>query len=109
MHEAVLRVETASEVEVWSELHRHLTATEGEYVSTRLFQSGPRKFPYFQGAEPRRMEPGDMVCFDIDALGYMHYAVDFSRIFLCGNDAASPKQKSLYRLAYDQPHHNASL
>jgi hypothetical protein len=88
MREAVTRVEAAaaaleaamapgaSEVEVWSEFHRHLIATEGEYVSTRLFQSGPRTFPYFQEAGPRRMQSGDLVCFDTDALGYMHYAVD---------------------------------
>ncbi len=121
MREAVSRVEAAaasveaaiapgvSEVEVWSEFHRHLIATEGEYVSTRLFQSGPRTFPYFQEAGPRRMQSGDMVCFDTDALGYMHYAVDFSRTFLCGEDSASQDQKSLYRLAYDQLHHNAGL
>ncbi len=121
MREAVSRVEAAaasveaaiapgvSEIEVWSEFHRHLIATEGEYVSTRLFQSGPRTFPYFQEAGPRRMQSGDMVCFDTDALGYMHYAVDFSRTFLCGEDSASQDQKSLYRLAYDQLHHNAGL
>jgi len=121
MREAVSRVEAAaasveaaiapgiSEVAVWSEFHRHLIATEGEYVSTRLFQSGPRTFPYFQEAGSRHMEQGDMVCFDTDALGYMHYAVDFSRTFLCGNNEASVKQKALYRLAYDQLHHNAAL
>ena len=121
MREAVARVETAaasleaaiapgaSEVEVWSEFHRHLIATEGEYISTRLFQSGPRTFPYFQEAGPRRMEAGDLVCFDTDALGYMHYGVDFSRTFLCGTGTASPSQKALYRLAHDQLHHNSAL
>jgi Xaa-Pro aminopeptidase len=121
MREAVTRVEAAaasleaaiapgaSEVEVWSEFHRHLIATEGEYVSTRLFQSGTRTFPYFQEAGARRMQSGDLVCFDTDALGYMHYAVDFSRTFLCGSGAATAHQKALYRLAYDQLHHNAGL
>jgi Xaa-Pro aminopeptidase len=121
MREAVTRVEAAaaslegaispgvSEIEAWSEFHRHLIATEGEYVSTRLFQSGPRTFPYFQEAGPRRMEKGDLVCFDTDALGYMHYAVDFSRTFLCGDRPASEKQKDLYQLAHDQLQHNASL
>ena len=89
MREAVHRVEAAaasleaaiqpgvSEVEAWSEFHKHLIATDGEYISTRLFQSGPRTFPYFQEAGPRRMQAGDLVCFDTDALGYLHYAVDF--------------------------------
>lgn len=75
----------ASEVEVWAAFHRHLIATEGEYVSTRLFQSSPRTFPYFQEAGPRRMQAGDLVCFDTDALGWQGYAVDFSRSFLCGD------------------------
>lgn len=121
MREAVTRVEAAaasleaaiapgaSEVEVWSAFHKHLIATDGEYVSTRLFQSGPRTFPYFQEAGPRRMQSGDLVCFDTDALGYLHYGVDFSRTFLCDTGAASSKQRALYRLAYDQLHHNAAL
>ena len=121
MREAVRRVEAAaaameaaiapdvSEVEVWAEFHRHLIATDGEYISTRLFQSGPRTFPYFQEAGPRKMQSGDLVCFDTDALGYLHYGVDFSRTFLCDNRAASADQKALYRLAYDQLHHNAAL
>ncbi|MCR9135882.1 MAG: Xaa-Pro peptidase family protein [Alphaproteobacteria bacterium] len=121
MREAVSRVEAAaasleaaiapgaSEVEVWSEFHRHLVATEGEYVSTRLFQSGPRTFPYFQEAGVRRMQSGDLVCFDTDALGYLHYAVDFSRTFLCGDDPPGPNQRSLYQRAHEQLHHNAAL
>lgn len=121
MREAVHRVEAAaasleaaiqpgvSEVEAWPEFHKHLIATDGEYISTRLFQSGPRTFPYFQEAGPRRMQAGDLVCFDTDALGYLHYAVDFSRTFLCGSEAASPNQRSLYRLAYEQLQHNAVL
>lgn len=68
----------ASEVGL-GRLHRRLIQTEGEYVSTRLFQSGPRTFPYFQEAGPRRMQAGDLVCFDTDALGWQGYAVDFSR------------------------------
>ncbi len=121
MREAVKRVESAaasleaaiapgtSEVEVWSEFHRHLIATEGEYISTRLFQSGSRTFPYFQEAGARRMQTGDLVCFDTDALGYLHYAVDFSRTFLCGDRPAAEKQRDLYRLAHEQLSHNAAL
>lgn len=121
MREAVHRVQAAaadleagispgaSEVEVWSRFHRHLIATEGEYVSTRLFQSGPRTFPYFQEAGPRRMETGDLVCFDTDALGWQGYAVDFSRTFLCGDAAASPVQQALYARAHEQLTWNAAL
>ncbi|GGK46776.1 M24 family metallopeptidase [Salinarimonas ramus] len=121
MREAVRRVEAAaadleagiapgaSEVEVWALFHRHLIATQGEFVSTRLFQSGPRTFPYFQEAGARRMCAGDLVCFDTDALGYLGYAVDFSRTFLCGDEPASPVQKAFYRRAHEQLQHNAAL
>lgn len=121
MREAVARVETAaaaletaikpgaSEVEVWAAFHQGLIASEGEYVSTRLFQSGSRTFPYFQEAGARRMQQGDLVCFDTDALGWQGYAVDFSRSFLCGDAAASPAQRALYKRAYEQLHTNAAL
>jgi len=121
MQEAVRRVEAAAaemeagivpgakEVEVWATFHRHLIATEGEYVSTRLFQSGPRTFPYFQEAGSRRMVEGDLVCFDTDALGWQGYAVDFSRSFLCGDGPASSTQRQLYTQAYDQLETNAAL
>jgi len=121
MREAVRRVEAAaadleaaiapgvSEVEVWSAFHRHLIATEGEYVSTRLFQSGSRTFPYFQEAGARRMQPGDLVCFDTDALGWQGYAVDFSRSFLCGDVPASAVQRDLYSRAHEQLQANAAL
>lgn len=121
MREAVKRVEAAaseleasiapgaSEVEVWAGFHRHLIATEGEYVSTRLFQSGPRTFPYFQEAGARRMQEGDLVCFDTDALGWQGYAVDFSRSFLCGDRPANRTQRKLYTQAYDQLKTNAAL
>jgi Xaa-Pro dipeptidase len=121
MREAVRRVEAAaadleaaiapgvSEVEVWATFHRHLIATEGEYVSTRLFQSGPRTFPYFQEAGARLMQQGDLVCFDTDALGWQGYAVDFSRSFLCGDVQASAVQRDLYTRAHEQLQTNAAL
>ncbi len=121
MREAVRRVEAAaaeleasiapgvSEVEAWASFHRHLIATEGEFVSTRLFQSGPRTFPYFQEAGARRMQEGDLVCFDTDALGWQGYAVDFSRSFLCGDGPANSIQRELYSQAYDQLKTNAAL
>lgn len=98
-----------TEIEIWSELHRHLIATDGEYISTRLAQSGPRTFPYFQEASDRRVEAGDLFCLDTDAIGFGGYAVDFSRTFLCGGDEPSPAQRKLHQLALDQLHTNASL
>jgi Xaa-Pro dipeptidase len=98
-----------TEVEAWAELYRGLISQEGEYISTRLFQSGPNTFPYFQEAGSRRMETGDLVCVDTDAIGYLGYAVDFSRSFICAGAEPTAAQRSLYSYAHEQLQHNASL
>lgn len=98
-----------SEAEVWAEFHRGHIAREGEYISTRLLQGGARSYPYFRECGATPLAKGDLVCFDSDALGYLGYAVDFSRTFLCGGARASPKQKTLYALARAQLDHNVAL
>ena len=97
-----------TENEVWAEFHKGLIARNGEYVSTRLFQSGVRTFPYFQESSDAVMQAGDLVCFDTDALGVMNYAVDFSRTFLCGETPATDTQRNIYQIAVEQLEHNAS-
>ena len=94
--------------EVWSKFHEGLIARDGEFVSTRLFQSGVRTFPYFQESSNAVMHEGDLVCFDTDALGVMNYAVDFSRTFLCGDVPATSVQRHLYGIAREQLEHNAA-
>jgi Xaa-Pro dipeptidase len=98
-----------SEIEIWAEFHRGLIARNGEYVSTRLMQSGPNTFPYFQEAGDRRVADGDLICVDTDAIGYRGYAVDFSRAYLCGEVEPTPAQRRLHAQALEQLQHNASL
>ena len=98
-----------TESETWAEFHYELMAKQGQYVSTRLFQSGPNTFPYFQEAGARLLEKGDLLCLDTDALAFENYAVDFSRTFLCGDQRATPHQKLLYGRAREQLEWNASL
>lgn len=119
MREAMRRVDLAvrnleenlepgkTESEVWADYHHGLMAKEGQYVATRLFQSGSQTFPYFKECGDRVMEKGDMVCLDTDALGYEGYAVDFSRSFICGGDAPTDDQRHLYALAREQLEENA--
>lgn len=119
MREAMRRVHTAiekleariqpgvSESEAWAEYHYGLMAKEGQYVATRLFQSGERTFPYFQECNDRVLTKGDLICLDTDAIGYEGYAVDFSRSFLCGDDSPSDDQRRLYTLAREQLEMNA--
>jgi len=97
-----------SEIEIWAEFQRHLIAHEGEYVSTRLVQAGPRTFPYFQEASSARLGNGDLFSIDTDAIGYGGYGVDFSRTFLCGSADPTPAQRVLHSMAREQLEHNAS-
>ena len=101
--------EGVTENEAWAEFHRELIARDGEYVVARLFQSGPNTFPYFRESSDRVMQPGELVCLDTDATGYLGYSVDFSRTFLCGADRATSEQRDLFALAFAQLQHNASL
>lgn len=98
-----------TESEAWAEFHYTFMAKQGQYISTRLFQSGPNTFPYFQEAGARLLENGDLLCLDTDALGYEGYAVDFSRTFLCGDEKATSEQRNLYQQALEQLETNSSL
>ncbi len=96
-----------TEQEVWAEFHRALIAAGGEFVVTRLLQAGARTFPYFREASSHRMDDGDLVCFDTDAVGSHGYSVDFSRTYLCGSSEPTPRQLELHALARAQLDHNA--
>ncbi len=121
IREAVDRVEQAaqemqaaiepgrSEVAIWADFQRRFLALEGQYTTTRLMQSGPRSFPYFQECGDRLLAAGDLLCFDTDALGYLGYAVDFSRTFLCGAGTPTAMQRTLYGRAREQLEHNIAL
>ena len=98
-----------TEAQVWAEFWFDLMQKDGQYVTTRLFQSGPHTFPYFQECGPRVMQRGDLVCLDTDAIGYEGYASDLSRSFLCGDAPPSPVQRQLYQVARDQIETNAAL
>jgi Xaa-Pro dipeptidase len=97
------------ETEIWADFQHPFLASEGEYVVTRLLQSGPRTFPYFQEAGCRRLEAGDLVCFDTDTVGFAGYCTDFSRTYLCGDRPATPGQKDLYAKAKEQLDWNVAL
>ena len=109
--EGVRKLEAAlvpgiSENELWSHLHQHIIATDGDYIETRLISSGPRTNPWFQESSPRKIQSGELVGLDTDVVGRFGYYADFSRTFLCGDVPATDAQKNLYRLAYEQIHSN---
>ena len=114
VEQGVARLEAAvqpgrSEAEVWSQLWFELMAKDGQYLSTRLCQSGPRTFPYFQECSHRTLQAGELLALDTDAVGYEGYCADLSRTFLCGDGRPSEPQRQLYQLAQEQLAHNAAL
>jgi Xaa-Pro aminopeptidase len=121
MREALRRVAAAAaemeariepgrrETEIWADFQHPFLASEGEYVVTRLLQSGARTFPYFQEAGGRKLEAGDLLCFDTDTVGFAGYCTDFSRTYLCGDRPASAGQRDLYAKAKEQLDWNSAL
>lgn len=98
-----------TEIDLWSRFVGGLLASHGELVATRLLESGPNTFPYFQECGTRVIQDGDLVCIDTDAIAFESYSADFSRTFLAGDRPASPQQRTLYGRAYEQLRHNVSL
>ncbi len=98
-----------TENELWSHFVGALVAGHGELVSTRLLESGPNTFPYFQECGTRVIDDGDLVCLDTDAIAFEGCSVDFSRTFLAGAGPGRPEQRELYRRAHEQLRHNVSL
>lgn len=98
-----------TENQVWSELWRHVIAAGGDYIETRLLNSGPRTNPWFQESSDRVIRAGELVCLDTDTLGQYGYYADFSRSWLSGDRTPTPDQRNLYRLAYEQVHANLDL
>jgi Xaa-Pro aminopeptidase len=98
-----------SENQLWSILHQGVIAGDGDYVETRLLNSGPRGNPWFQEASPRVIRADELVLLDTDVVGRFGYYADFSRTFHAGPDRPSAAQRELYKTAHEQVHHNMAL
>jgi Xaa-Pro aminopeptidase len=98
-----------TENQLWAVLHEANIAGGGEYIETRLLNSGVRTNPWFQEASEKRIEAGDLVALDTDLIGPHGFFADMSRTFLCGDGKASGAQRDLYALAYEQIHTNCAL
>ena len=80
-------------------------AEEGANVAL-LDIDGPRNREVAAGIRDRG---GSAVAFDCDMIGPMGYCADISRTWLCGPGKPSKQQKALYKLAYEEVHHNISV
>ena len=111
---AVARLRSAvrpgiTEAELWSILHQAVIAQGGDYVETRLLNSGPRTNPWFQECGSRVIGRDELVALDTDVVGCHGYYSDFSRTFHAGPGAPTEDQKTLYRTAHEQLHHNMAI
>jgi len=98
-----------TENQLWAELHYVNIALGGEWIETRLLSAGPRTNPWFQESSDRRIQSGELVCFDTDLVGPHGYCADISRTFHCGPQKPTSYQRELYRFAVEQIAHNCEL
>ena len=73
----------------------------GEHLATSTVCSGPNTNPWRAEATARRIEAGDLVYVDTDAVGIEGYFFCVSRAFLCGDRPPTPAQREIYSVACD--------
>lgn len=98
-----------TENQLWSVLHQSVIAQNGDYCETRLLNSGYRTNPWFQETASKIVGENELIALDTDVVGCHGYYADFSRTFHAGPNKPSETQKSLYRIAHEQVHHNMEL
>jgi len=109
-----------SENELWSRLHEYNISVGGEYIETRLLNSGMRTSPWMQESSTKIIEPNDLIAFDADCTGPFGYFIDFSRTWHsaqgydtdslpCLDPKKLRKQRELHKYAKEQLAHNMDL
>jgi len=98
-----------TENELFAIMYGEVIRGGGEFIETRLLNSGPRTNPWFHEASDRKIRPGELVALDTDTIGCHGYYSDFSRTFHVGPGRPSAYQRELYRMAHDQVHHNMGI
>jgi Xaa-Pro aminopeptidase len=98
-----------SENELWATLVHVNAALGGDYVETRLVVSGTKTNPWLSEAGERQIQAGELLGIDTDMVGPYGYNTDISRTWLCHPGVPSQEQKTLYKLSFEQIHHNMGL
>ena len=98
-----------TENELWSVLHQAVIAQGGDYVETRLLNSGERTNPWFQETGSKTIGANELIALDTDVVGCHGYYSDFSRTFHAGPDKPTATQRELYKTAWEQVHHNMGI
>jgi Xaa-Pro dipeptidase len=98
-----------TEQAIWSILHQTNIEHGGEWIETRLLNSGPRTNPWYQECSARIVEAGDMISLDSDLVGPHGYSADISRSWIVGETKPDDEQRRLYSLAHEQVQRNSEL
>lgn len=98
-----------TENELWSVLHKSVIEQNGDYCETRLLNAGQRSNPWFQETSHNVIGANELVALDTDVVGCHGYYADFSRTFHAGPDKPTEVQKTHYKLAFEQVHHNMNI
>ncbi|MEM6622543.1 MAG: dimethylsulfonioproprionate lyase DddP [Pseudomonadota bacterium] len=95
MHEMVRPGIT--EVDAWAVLQSENFIRGGEWIETRILNSGPRTNPWMQECGPRILQENELFAFDTDMIGVYGMCADLSRTWWIGPDEPSAEQRRLYR------------
>ena len=95
--------------ELWAILVGLNSALDGDYTESRMVVSGTRTNPWYTEASDKPLAAGELLGIDTDMVGPYSYSCDMSRTWLCKPGAPTDEQKTLYKLAFDQVHHNMAL
>ena len=98
-----------TEAELWSVLHQSIIAQNGDYVETRLLNAGDRTNPWFQETSDNVIGTNELIALDTDVVGCHGYYADFSRTFHSGPERPTELQRDLYKVAFEQVHHNMGI
>jgi len=107
-----------SENQLWSALHFYNIAVGGEYIETRLLNSGMRTSPWMQESSTKLIRDGELIAFDADCIAPFGYFIDFSRTWLCAdqvrgvssfNPQKLQKQRDLHKYAQEQLAYNMEI
>jgi len=98
-----------SENDLWSILVYVNSILGGDYIETKLVVSGSNTNPWMNEASERKIQAGELLGIDTDMIGPFGYNTDISRTWLCHPGTPTDEQKTLYKMSYEQIHHNISL
>ncbi len=98
-----------TENQLWSVLHQSVIEQNGDYCETRLLSAGQRTNPWFQETSSSLIRENELIALDTDVVGCHGYYSDFSRTFHAGPDKPNETQKTLYKVAHEQVHHNMEI